>query len=161
MADSPACALKLKFITAGQALPLRAAVLRPGQRPEVAVFTGDEEAGSFHAGAFSGERLIAVASFLQNRHADFPEAFQYQLRGMATDPAFRGRGAGAALIRFALQHLEELKVLLLWCNAREKAITFYKKCGFIESGTFFMIPEIGLHQLMYILPKNHSSQTTV
>lgn len=148
--------LSIRFIDSGQTIPLRSSVLRPGKPVETVYFEGDHNADSFHLGAFpdgpmaSRHQAISVASFYPNRHADFKEPTQYQLRGMATDPAYRGMGAGSQLLRFALNHLKEKQVDLLWCNAREYAIPFYRKLGFREMGPLFMIPDVCLHRVMYI-----------
>lgn len=170
MENPPAGALTVRFITAAEALPLRAAVLRPGKPVEAAVFPGDEKSDSFHLGAFltspgkAGLALlgkpVAVASFFHNAHPELKETAQYQLRGMAADPVCRGRGAGRMLLLFALNLLRKDHIGLLWCNARETAVPFYEKSGFRQHGNPFFIPGIGLHRLMYIFPETTAPPTT-
>ena len=45
--------------------------------------------------------------------------------------------------------LKEKDTVLVWCNARVKAIDFYKKQGFTIHGDKFDIPLIGAHYMMY------------
>lgn len=169
MENPPAGALTVRFITAAETLPLRASVLRPGKPAEAAVFPEDEMPESFHAGAFllfagnsesAPGKPVAVASFFQKTHPELKAASQYQLRGMAAHPAFRGRGGGRKLLLFALDRLRNDRVGLLWCNAREAAVPFYEKSGFRQHGNPFFIPGIGLHRVMYIFPETTVPQTT-
>lgn len=157
MAYSPPGSVEIRIIDFKQTIPLRSALLRPGKPLDEVLFPGDDHEDSFHLGAFPtgsstrpDSKPLAVASFHPNRHPDFPETLQYQLRGMATDPAHQGKGLGRELIRFALSYLKERGVNLLWCNAREDAIPFYLKTGFRETGPLFMIPDVCLHRVMYI-----------
>ena len=68
---------------------------------------------------------------------------------MAIHPDFRAQGAGAKLIRFAIEHLHAQRADLLWCNARENAKGFYEKLGFVIHGEPFQIAGIGEHFVMY------------
>ncbi|MBQ9384981.1 MAG: GNAT family N-acetyltransferase, partial [Ruminiclostridium sp.] len=47
-----------------------------------------------------------------------------------------GRGAGYALMKTALSLMPEKKRFAVWVlKGNERAIRFYKKCGFIADGT--------------------------
>jgi GNAT superfamily N-acetyltransferase len=67
---------------------------------------------------------------------------------MATLPEYQGQGYSSALLRTAFPVIKQNQCSLLWCNAREKALGFYKKVGFVASGELFSIPNIGKHMLM-------------
>lgn len=73
----------------------------------------------------------------------------YQLRGMATHPNARGRGAGAKLLRMAETIIQERGGDLLWFNAREKAFPFYKKSGYIDVDGKITVSDYGPHKVMY------------
>ena len=54
----------------------------------------------------------------------------WQLRGMATDPAVRGTGAGRALVAEGLARVAARGGDLVWCDARLAAVGFYERMGF-------------------------------
>lgn len=117
---------------------------------EDCVFKGDTDELTFHLGAFVDHKLVSIASFYFERNDVFPEQYQYRLRGMATLPEFQGQGLSSALLRTAFPVIKGNQGMLLWCNAREKAIGFYTKVGFKPTGEVFTIPNIGKHILMSI-----------
>jgi len=69
---------------------------------------------------------------------------------MATAETVRGEGIGKQIIEFALQKLKQMKVEILWCDARLKATGFYQKIGFKTLGDIYEVPNVGPHKLMYI-----------
>lgn len=73
-----------------------------------------------------------------------------RLRGMATAPAHRGQGFGSALLRFGTGHARRQGHDLVWCNARELAVPFYARQGFLPQGPLFPLAGIGIHQMMYL-----------
>lgn len=138
----------IKKITAEATYKIRLEVLRkdislPCQ------FQGDLEAETLHVGVFLTDDLVGVSSFMKNENALFTDKNQYQLRGMATLSEARGKGCGKQLIDFAVQRLQHKKATILWCKAREVAVDFYKKTGFLIIGDPFFIPQIGMHYIMY------------
>jgi ribosomal protein S18 acetylase RimI-like enzyme len=140
----------IRFIQAADVLPLRAAVLRNGQRlPQDCVFPGDDDPESFHVGVEQDEQLVCVASFLSQARDGYPGK-GFQLRGMATYPEHQSKGLGSRLVRFALAHLQQNDVDYIWCNAREAAFPFYQNLGFIFISESFDIPGIGPHKAMYL-----------
>ena len=137
----------VKFILPEEVLPLRSLVLRNGKPLTECEFEGDRNYDTFHLGYVENDKIRSIASLMRNDY--FPEEGEgYQLRGMATDPDFGGRGYGAALINFAVEYLKEYQTDYLWCNARSSAATFYKKLGFINESPEFDIPGIGFHYEM-------------
>lgn len=125
-------------------------MLRPNGTLEDCIFQGDNDELTFHLGAFVEKKLVSVASFYFERNLKFPDPYQYRLRGMATLPEYQGQGLSSALLRTAFPVIKQNQCTLLWCNARERAMGFYGKVGFIQEGDFFNIPNIGKHILMSI-----------
>lgn len=125
-------------------------MLRPNGTLEDCIFQGDNDELTFHLGAFVDKKLVSVASFYFEKNNHFPDENQYRLRGMATLPDHQGQGLSSALLRTAFPVIKQNQCTLLWCNAREKAMGFYKKVGFQSIGDFFTIPHIGKHILMSI-----------
>lgn len=140
--------MEVKIIDAHLTYDLRHRVLRPNQDLTACHYPLDFELSSLHVGAYSGTKLISVASYFKENHPDLMAPVQYRLRGMATDPEFRNRGAGSALIRFSEDFLILNKVSLWWCNARISAATYYEKHGLSQLGETFDLPPIGPHKVM-------------
>jgi GNAT superfamily N-acetyltransferase len=132
-------------------IDLRHRVLRAGLPRSEAMFPGDDLPSSFHFAAVIGESsVIGCATFHLNSWENAPA---YQLRGMATDPPWAGRGVGKALLSFAIQSiLAESTVHRFWCNARLIAIPFYQRMGWKIASELFEIPTAGPHYRMTLLP---------
>lgn len=125
-------------------------MLRPNGTMDDCVFQGDNDELTFHLGAFVEKKLVSVASFYFERNEIFPDPNQFRLRGMATLPDHQAQGLSSALLRTAFPVIKQNQCTLLWCNAREKAMGFYEKVGFVPTGDHFSIPNIGKHVLMSI-----------
>ena len=137
-------------IKAADTHPIRHRMLRPNGSIDDCMFQGDNDEMTFHLGAFVQKKLVSVASFYFEKHPAFPEIYQYRLRGMATSSEHQGQGLSSALLRTAFPVIKQNQCTLLWCNAREKALGFYSKVGFVPSGELFTIQNIGKHMLMSI-----------
>ena len=144
-----ASAMRVRFIRTEDTYPLRLLVLRPGGVIEDTHFANDRLEGSFHLGGVLDNSIVCVGSFYPEKHASLKGWKQFRLRGMATHPDHQNQGAGEKLLRFALEHLRAKKVDLLWCNARIKAVPFYKRLGLQVEGAAFDIEGIGTHFLMW------------
>jgi predicted GNAT family N-acyltransferase len=134
-------------VPAAVTLPLRGAVLRPG-RP-VAI-DGDEDPATFHLAARTDTgQVVGVVRFHPSPCPWRPEASApWQLRGMATDPAVRGTGAGRALVLEGLARVAELGGDLVWCDARLAAVGFYERAGFTVVTEEYDKPGVGPHHGM-------------
>ena len=122
--------------------PLWRDVLREG-RPVARLADPD---GTFHLAArMPSGQLVGVARFAPVpcpwREARSP----WQLRGMATDPAARGVGAGRALLSEGLARIGAMGGDLVWCDARVPAVGFYERMGFAVVTEPFEKPEGGPH----------------
>ncbi len=102
-----------------------------------------EQPGAFAAGVFEAQRLVAVG--LIGREG---EPGEWRIRGMATDPAFRGRGAGGAILAALLDHARAEGAAAVWANVRTPARTLYERAGFHVSSEEFELPHIGPHVVM-------------
>lgn len=142
--------IHIREIPVADVYSIRQPVLRPERPLSECVFEGDTSAKTFHLGLYMDENLIGVASFMQNSNPLFKEADQYQLRGMAVLPEFKGQGFGASLL---IEGEKKLKNLVnhpfLWFNARDYAIGFYEKFGYKTRGEKFDVPGVCLHIIMF------------
>ena len=70
---------------------------------------------------------------------------------MATAPAARGRGLGAAVLDALIAHAHAEGATLIWCNARPRAMPLYERAGFVPVGEPWDDPQLGPHQRMELL----------
>src|SRR5690349_4064878 len=112
-------------------LDLRHRLLRAGLPKESAQFPGDEIPSTWHLAVFNlganDAPPISCASFMLNTYKD---ETAWQLRGMATEIGYQGKGFGGELLRCGETLITvDSNVRLFWCNARVPAIPFYQKHG--------------------------------
>ncbi len=120
---------------------LRQAVLRPHQTVEE--LAHHEPAGAVAFGAFQGSELVAVGLVGPDG-----EPGDWRVRGMATAPQARGRGAGSAILNALVQHAIAHGAARIWCNARTPALTLYQRASFVVASDEFEPPDIGPHYRM-------------
>jgi len=137
----------VKYISTAETLDLRNRVLRNNAGFDKCVFPTDEIEGNFHLGCYVEDKLVSIATFFPEDYAE-KGARGFRLRGMATDPAFSGKGYGADLIKFAINELRSANASYIWCHARASAVGFYEKLGFEVISGEFEVPEIGPHFIM-------------
>lgn len=144
-------ALDYRRATIDEIYQLRFAVLRPRQQPVKLHFPGDGDSPpkTWHFGAFAPDRhTIGCLTLFASHWEDKPAI---QLRGMAVDPEWRGKGVGRNLLRAAIQALRNDPAVSdwpWWCNARTEAIGFYEKDGWRVVSEEFMIEGVGPHKKM-------------
>ena len=139
----------IKFIPTELTLPLRSKILRNGLPLEECRFPTDDLEETFHLAIYADDELISIATFFPNHYKDKKE-LGYQLRGMATDTPFSGKGHGKQLIEFAVEYIKKTNAQYIWCNARTSAIQFYQKLGFNIVSEEFEVEGIGPHYQMIL-----------
>tara|TARA_B100001093_G_C26854807_1_gene1026870 strand:- start:425 stop:871 length:447 start_codon:yes stop_codon:yes gene_type:complete len=141
--------IQVKEISSDYCIEIRNEVLWPYKNLNKCNLDEDYSDYSFHLAAYFNNELVCVGSFFKQINSKLRFLNQYRLRAMATLPKARNKGAGKALIFHACSKLEVRGQEVLWCDAREIAIKFYKKSGFNILGDSYEIPIIGTHYLMY------------
>jgi GNAT superfamily N-acetyltransferase len=121
-------------------------VLRPHQSLEE--LAEHEMERAFAVGAFDGERLVAVGYIGPEGGAD-----EWRVRGMATEPGSRGRGAGAAVLTALIAHAEANRARRVWCTVRTPARSFYQRAGFRAVGEEYVEPDTGPHAMMELITR--------
>ncbi len=137
--------VRVERVSAQAVRPLRQLVLRPGRPFEETAFAADDAPGAAHFGAFRGSELLAVASLLDAPHPERGGERACQVRGMASHPSVRGLGFGARALAACVAEARARGAALVWCNAREAALGFYLRAGFVATGDRFEIAGIGPH----------------
>jgi len=138
----------IKQVSVEDILPVRQEVLRPGKAIETCFFENDKAEESVHFGYFLDEKIVGIASVLKDKSTEFEEENQFRLRGMAVLSSYRNYDIGKKLLQHSEKYCIEKNAAILWFNAREKIVPFYKKYDFQSKGSIFDIPTVGPHQLM-------------
>ncbi|WP_157522129.1 GNAT family N-acetyltransferase [Mucilaginibacter ginkgonis] len=107
---------------------LRRDVLYPNEQPADMAMPEDET--GMHFGGFHNGRLIAVVSLFMNGK-------DFQFRKFAVQHEAQGKDYGKQLLEFLVNFSTGEGAQRLWCNARESAIGFYSRFGFISKGETF------------------------
>jgi ribosomal protein S18 acetylase RimI-like enzyme len=102
-----------------------------------------EPPGSFAVGAYEGDELVGVGLVGPDG-----EPGAWRIRGMATAPEARGRGAGTAVLRALIEHARTQGATRVWCNARIGARSLYERAGLEVVSEEFEVPKIGPHYVM-------------
>lgn len=104
-------------------------------------------------GVFAEEKIVGCC-ILSRRDAD-----TVQLRQMAVDIAYQGKGIGAALLAFAEAIAKEKGFHFLMMHARDPVIGFYKKYGYAVISEPFAEVGISHHKMQKDLHTSPVSQT--
>jgi GNAT superfamily N-acetyltransferase len=132
---------ELRPVSLAETRTLRQEVLRPHMTVED--LAGHEPPGAVAFGAFQGSKLVAVGLVGPDG-----EPGDWRVRGMATAPEARGRGAGSAILHALVQHAIAHGARRVWCNARTAALTLYQRAGFVVASDEFEPPDLGPHYRM-------------
>ena len=141
--------IEIRTITSKETYPIRQAVLRQGKPVSTCVFNGDNLDTTMHLGLYLRKEICGVISIYENKNVNFTEVKQFQIRGMAILEKYQNQGFGQELMLKAEAMISLKKAHLIWFNARESAVTFYKKLGYSVIDKPFIISDIGTHYAMY------------
>jgi len=134
--------MEVRSIPLAQTRQLRQEVLRP--LSSLQDLASHEPSGSVAFGAYDGDELVAVG--LVGRDGEQPG--DWRVRGMATKPQARGRGAATRILQALVQHAVAQGATRVWCNARTPARSLYERLGFVVASEEFEPPDIGPHYRM-------------
>ena len=142
---------------------LRNEVLWPHKTFANCILETDRLSTTFHFGIQIDGLTVATVTFQQENtdklqkdsskdvSQDPLQQKQYRLRAMAVREGYRGQGFGDAIVEAGLNHLRELGVEVVWCDARVAALNFYRRLHFNELEEEYEIPIIGMHRFMWKL----------
>lgn len=135
---------------------LRNEVLWSHKTFENCILDTDRLPNTFHFGVKTDGLTVATVTLQQEKSDKLPQEKQYRLRAMAVHEGYRGQGFGDAIVETGLNHLRELGVEVVWCDARVAALNFYRRLQFEELEDEYEIPIIGLHRFMWKVLSSHS-----
>lgn len=132
-------ALQLREVPVEAIRPLRRDVLRRGMEDRSVAFDGDDEPTTLHLALVDDDgEILATSTWLDRPCAARPGERSRQLRGMATHRALQGSGAGSRLLAEGLRRAAADGVRVVWANARDTALDFYARHGFVVDGEGFV-----------------------
>jgi len=140
-------------LTAAETHDLRRAVLRTGTPSDEVVLPGDDDPATVHLGLRDDRGRVVATSTWRPRPAPHEVggggAAAVQLRMMATDPALQGTGLGGRLVEAGVAWAFSRGADVVWANARDTAVDFYRRHGFDVVGASFVTESTGLpHHLV-------------
>jgi predicted N-acetyltransferase YhbS len=94
-----------------------------------------EEKEDIHIAAYLNGELVGCVAL---RPVDGSHGAVVHLRQMAVDPGHQGRGLGAAIVAFAGEVAADTGAREIILHARETAVRFYEKAGYVATGEAFM-----------------------
>ena len=141
--------LEIKIISSKETLKVRQAVLRQGKSLINCVFEGDNLITTSHFGIFFDKDIVGIISVFENKNTNFTSENQLQIRGMAVLEQHQKKGYGKLLMLESENQAIIKKATLIWFNARELAVDFYKNLDYSIIDTPFIIENIGVHYIMY------------
>ena len=141
--------MEIKKIAAFETIIVRHPVLRLGKPIASCYFEGDDLPTTSHFGLYFENQLVAIISSFKVQNKLFIEENQYQIRGMAVLEEFQKKGFGEALLNYCENEIKINNGELIWFNARESAVGFYKKSGYEILGDQFEIPDVGPHYILF------------
>jgi N-acetylglutamate synthase-like GNAT family acetyltransferase len=106
----------------------------------------EHEHNAFHLTAWDGSKLVGTGRL----HFNTPE--EAQVRCMAVEDAYRSTGVGSLILEALEGRAREQGAKLVMLNAREGAVSFYRKHGYQlmdQSNTLFnLIPHWRMHKAL-------------
>ena len=119
-------------------MQLRVAVLRKSTPATDCNYPEDVYPDIVHFGIIHEGTAIATSSWFMKECPEQPGALSMQLKGMAVADHLQGAGLGALLIDAGLALANERGAAIAWARARDSALGFYERLGFVSTGDGFI-----------------------
>lgn len=105
----------------------------------------EEEKRQFHFGAYLKGKLVGCLLLKPNSYEEI------QMRQVAVVSDLQGMGIGNQLVNSSEEFARSRGYIKMTLNARDTAITFYEKLGYLKEGEEFIevtIPHIKMYKLL-------------
>jgi len=119
-------------------MQLRVAVLRKGTPATDCNYPEDSYPDVVHLGIIHDGIAIATSSWFMKECPEKPGDAAMQLKGMAVADELQGEGLGALLIDAGIALAIERGATIAWARARDSAMGFYERLGFVSAGDGFI-----------------------
>jgi GNAT superfamily N-acetyltransferase len=138
--------IEVRQASSDEVRPLRLRVLRPSAPVEPSAY--DLEPATMHVAALDDGLVVGCATVFPQAYHDEPLA--WQMRGMAVDPAYQGRGIGRLVLEAATDAVRATEAPLIWANGRVGAMSFYQRLGWESVGEVFEYGPASLPHLVVV-----------
>ena len=129
----------IRFAMTAEVRPLRLEVLRVHTTNKSVDFEGDDDVTTRHLVAVDSHgEIVGVSTWLERPLDQQPHLRAVQLRGMATAISVQNQGIGALILAAGVDYALSLDADLMWANARDQALNFYNRNGFVTAGEGFI-----------------------
>jgi GNAT superfamily N-acetyltransferase len=119
-------------------MQLRVAVLRKGTPATDCNYPEDHYPDVVHFAIFHEGTAVATSSWFMKECLEKPGTTAIQLKGMAVAEELQRAGLGALLIDAGLALANERGAAIAWARARDSAMGFYGRLGFVSTGEGFV-----------------------
>jgi GNAT superfamily N-acetyltransferase len=119
-------------------MQLRVAVLRKGTPATDCNYPEDDYPDVVHFAIFHEDTAVATSSWFMKECPEKPGITAMQLKGMAVADELQGAGLGALLIDAGLALATDRGAAIAWARARDSALGFYERLGFVSTGEGFV-----------------------
>ena len=119
-------------------MQLRVAVLRKGTPATDCNYPEDSYPDVVHFGIIHQSTAIGTSSWFMKECPEKPGIPSMQLKGMAVADHLQGEGLGALLVEAGIALAIERGAAIAWARARDSALGFYERLGFVSTGDGFM-----------------------
>lgn len=131
-------------LTVDDIMDLRVRVLRKGTPVTHAHYAEDAYPDVVHLGIVENGAAIATSTWFSKECPVRPGVPSMQLKGMAVDDRIHTSGYGRQLIDAGIELARSTSAQLVWARARDSAMGFYEKCGFVSVGDGFIDEPTGM-----------------
>lgn len=137
----PPSDLQVRPVDASALLELRRQVLRDGDQSARVSDRRDDVEGTLHLGGYLGPQLVCAVTLYREPPPFTSTRRSVQLRWMAVHGAFQRQGVGGAALAHAERLLASDGVEMIWANARDTALGFYRSQGWtVIEGSGYVAP---------------------
>jgi len=140
--------LMVMQVRADETYDLRHRVLGRGATAADVAAADDDDPDSGHFVIKADGVVVATGTVRRRASPRAVDGSHWQVRGMAVEPTFRGRGLGSAVLSAILEHVEQKGGDLVWCHARVAARSLYERHGFVAEGDLADDPVAGTQVYM-------------
>lgn len=156
MGDGESTEWKVERCSTVEILPLRTSILRDGTPSQDSRYGEDDMDGTVHFAVREDGDIVATSTWIARPWPHDELAPAIQLRGMAVAKHLQGRGLGSFVLSAGVRYAKELGAKYVWARARDTALYFYDRHGFVIVGEEFIDETSGLshHLVVHSVARN-------
>lgn len=143
--------VEIRQVSVYEILDLRMSVLRDGTPSQNPRYPEDDDVDSLHLAALHNDMVVATSTWLPRPWLNEPLVPATQLRGMAVAKGLQSSGIGGVLLRAGIERAVQSGSRFVWARARDTAIRFYEKHGFVVVGDQFIDEATGVGHHLVLL----------